>query len=823
MKRIQWSSYVIIMALLATLGEPLSVLAVEKNVQNAQHTAVHFEKSAEESGIGSGDETVEIIYIETGEMIKLAERPSSLNEVTAQLPETLQAYLSDGKWITLPIVWECEGDYEASQYFYYQFDAKWDQSEYPIRFDIEQPYIGVAFGQWAIDSSLGAVTSNANETTIYNFLKNTMGCNTATACGILANIACESGFKPTASCIDTNGLTSYGICQWNGSRFQELKTYCNNNGYSYSSVEGQLKYLQYELVTSEKTAWSYMQGIENSATGAYTAGYTWAKRFERCAATYHVTRGNLAKNTYWPEYGRGDDPFPYEIDSRYPTPFYAYNLANGNTPAYSGVDGSKVGNIYGVDKCTIQEVYTNGWCKLNCPWDGYTNGRIVYTPLTTFIASGYSPSTITAPKRADVYKRSNGAEYMGYIDSDDTVVKVGESGSYTQTIFPLNTGGYMCAWVPSTNLVLETYTISYNGNGGTGAPGNQTKTQDVTLQLTNDKPNKNYTITYNANGGSVGSGSKTIGCIFRNWNTNANGSGTSYNAGGSYTANATATLYAQWTNPTAGNLETPIRSGYTFAGWYTAESGGSQVTSGTTITGNMTLYAHWNINKYTISYNAHGGSGEPVSQEKEYNTALTLSNTKPTRSGYIFLGWSTSSTATSATYQPGGSYTANGNVTLYAVWKQNSSVISGNVTSYDIGKNDVVTIRLLNSAGTTELKKVQGKAGTSSQVAYEIKDVEEGSYILEVSKEGHVTRTYEIIVGQSNVAQDMKICPKGDVTGDGKVTTMDVTRTNMHARGLNQLSGYELACADVVGTDGKVTTMDVTRINAHVRGISALW
>ena len=511
------------------------------------------------------------------------------------------------------------------------------------------------------------------------------------------------------------------------------------------------------------------------------------------------------------------------IDTRYPTPFYAYNLANANTPAYSGVNGTKVGNIYGSDKCTIQEVYTNGWCKVNCPWTGYSNGRIVYVQLTTFIASGYTPSTIKAPKRTDVYKRSNGADYMGYIDPDDTVVKVGTSGSYTQTIFPLNTGGYMCAWTPTSNLEVQKYTISYNANGGIGAPGNQTKTQDQTLTLTTSKPNKNYTITYNANGGSVENGSKTVSCTFRNWNTNANGSGSSYNAGGSYTANAGATLYAQWNNPTAGNLETPTRSGYTFAGWYTAASGGSQVTSGTTITGNTTLYAHWNINKYSISYNANGGSGAPDSQTKEYNATLTLSNTKPTRDGYTFLGWSTSSTATSATYQSGGSYTVNSNVTLYAVWQKNSSAISGNVTSYDIGKSDVVTIRLLNTAGISEIKKVQCEAGASAQVAYEIKDVQAGNYILEVSKEGHVTRTYEVTVGQSSVTQNMKICPKGDVTGDGKVTTMDVTRTNMHARGLNQLSGYELACADVVGTDGKVTTMDVTRINAHVRGISALW
>ena len=72
---------------------------------------------------------------------------------------------------------------------------------------------------------------------------------------------------------------------------------------------------------------------------------------------------------------------------------------------------------------------------------------------------------------------------------------------------------------------------------------------------------------------------------------------------------------------------------------------------------------------YTISYNANKGSGAPSSQTKWYGTNLTLSSTKPTRTNYTFLGWATSSTATSASYQPGATYSANANLTLYAVWQ----------------------------------------------------------------------------------------------------------------------------------------------------------
>lgn len=85
---------------------------------------------------------------------------------------------------------------------------------------------------------------------------------------------------------------------------------------------------------------------------------------------------------------------------------------------------------------------------------------------------------------------------------------------------------------------------------------------------------------------------------------------------------------------------------------------------------------------YTVSYNANGGTGAPSSQTKTYGQTLTLSSTKPTRTGYTFLGWSTSSTATSATYSAGGSYTANTSATLYAVWQKNPVGIAVNTNNF---------------------------------------------------------------------------------------------------------------------------------------------
>ena len=127
---------------------------------------------------------------------------------------------------------------------------------------------------------------------------------------------------------------------------------------------------------------------------------------------------------------------------------------------------------------------------------------------------------------------------------------------------------------------------------------------------------------------------------------------------------------------------------------------GTVIATKHTATGTVSVPAK---TSYTISYNANGGSGAPSSQTKWYGSALTLSSTKPTRTGYSFQGWATSASATSAAYASGGSYTANANATLYAVWKANTYTVTYN-------KNTTDTVSNLPSNQT----KTYGKALTLS-------------------------------------------------------------------------------------------------------------
>ena len=71
---------------------------------------------------------------------------------------------------------------------------------------------------------------------------------------------------------------------------------------------------------------------------------------------------------------------------------------------------------------------------------------------------------------------------------------------------------------------------------------------------------------------------------------------------------------------------------------------------------------------YTISFNANGGSGAPSSITKKHFTNATLPTATPSRTGYTFKGWGTSSSASYAAYQPGSTFYTNANTTLYAVW-----------------------------------------------------------------------------------------------------------------------------------------------------------
>lgn len=119
------------------------------------------------------------------------------------------------------------------------------------------------------------------------------------------------------------------------------------------------------------------------------------------------------------------------------------------------------------------------------------------------------------------------------------------------------------------------------------------------------------------------------------------------------------------------SLGSPSRTGYTFDGWYTASSGGNNVSDPYKVTKNTTLYAHWTVDQYTISYDANGGGDAPNPQSANYASQITLVSNIPIWKGYIFLSWNTLPDGTGISYAPGNTITMPAiNITLYAQWMQ---------------------------------------------------------------------------------------------------------------------------------------------------------
>lgn len=174
-------------------------------------------------------------------------------------------------------------------------------------------------------------------------------------------------------------------------------------------------------------------------------------------------------------------------------------------------------------------------------------------------------------------------------------------------------------------------------------------------------------------------------------------------------------------------------------------SGSSFVTVGA---GSYTWYLTIpKLASYTVSYNANGGSNAPSSQTKWHGQTLTLSSQVPKRANYTFLGWATSSSATSATYKAGESYTNNAAVTLYAVWKlaavaptiifatfsrctSNGTLNSDGtyiksviewkvdtaVVTSNVGKTMLISWSPSNATGSSKSYTLSGTSGTLSQV-----------------------------------------------------------------------------------------------------------
>lgn len=200
------------------------------------------------------------------------------------------------------------------------------------------------------------------------------------------------------------------------------------------------------------------------------------------------------------------------------------------------------------------------------------------------------------------------------------------------------------------------------------------------------------------------------------WNTHWDGAETNYgmkatsngyttvlNKFGNYATKGSGTLSAAYS--ISGNGAQTKSLSVTFINWEENWEGGVTAQASYAINNLSVNVPAWT--SYTVSYNANGGSGAPGSQTKWKDQTLTLSTTKPSRTGYTFVKWNTKSDGSGTSYNPGAGYTANGNVTLYAIWTPVTYIVTYNANGGTLGsvksqtKTYGVTLKLTGTATRT--------------------------------------------------------------------------------------------------------------------------
>ena len=276
------------------------------------------------------------------------------------------------------------------------------------------------------------------------------------------------------------------------------------------------------------------------------------------------------------------------------------------------------------------------------PSTANTKFYAVYTePLTFYYYNGSSHVSKTVTRRM----LSDGTSYNNSLSEAEVVPSSYDGASYVAWTYDSSNYSNDYRRVPlgtGTNALYaiyeKTFTVSYNANGGSGAPSNQTSKR-----------------TYVSKSGGIN------------------------------TYNQTITL----------SQTVPTRAGYTFNGWYNASSGGTKIGdkgASYTPTSSITLYANWTVNSYTVTYDyaTNGGSGATkTSASVNYNANIDLTPTA-TKSGWTFVGWNTNKDATSglSTLKMGTN-----NITLYAIYRKEAKTLT-----ITFNKNGALT--QTNSSGT---------------------------------------------------------------------------------------------------------------------------
>ncbi len=307
-------------------------------------------------------------------------------------------------------------------------------------------------------------------------------------------------------------------------------------------------------------------------------------------------------------------------------------------------------------------------CETNSVHSESTQTTAQYA--VTFDADGGTPATQTVIAQANrtvtlpAEPAKNNSVFSGWFTQ-----KNGQGTQFTSTTTVTDNITVYAKWLPSG----EVYTVTFNADGGTPATQAKQATSGGTVALP----------------AAPAKGTDT----FSGWFTGQNGQGSEFTA--STPVNASITVYAYWipagaaqytvtfnadggtpatqtAQATPGGTVTlpagPVKSGFTFAGWFTLPGGqGTAFTQTTPVNDNITVYAGWTpvVFTYTVAFDADGGTPATQTKQAVPGSTVSLPDT-PARGTDVFMGWYTQRNGlgthfTSAT-------PVSDNITVYAYW-----------------------------------------------------------------------------------------------------------------------------------------------------------
>ena len=408
-------------------------------------------------------------------------------------------------------------------------------------------------------------------------------------------------------------------------------------------------------------------GTGGDATFVKNAFYRWliGSSYYQAGASY-TPSANTTVKAYW------------STNYKLGTPTKAQTSANGYTVTFDPKGGSC--STTSLTQKNITTYSFGGW-KSDSSGTVYNGGVTVGGPAKYSYTAQWTPTTTKGSIKMPSVTKSSSSKKTITLNYD------GATGGNSTTSL---------SYTKTTAYTFNGWSATSSATSGSAAGSSFTPASSGTVYAIWGGATNTYTSI------TLPTPTKT-GYTFNGWATSSGGSVVS--TGGAYTPTSDIiALYAKWTlntftvtfnknggntpspasksvtqGSTYGTLATCTRTGYTLKGLYTASSGGTKITSSTTVnlTGNQILYAQWTPITYTIAYNANGGTGTTVSSSHTYDQAKNLTANGFSKFGYTFQGWATSldrANAGTVDYADKASVsnrstTSGATVNLYAVWK----------------------------------------------------------------------------------------------------------------------------------------------------------